>query len=92
MDTPSWRGFPPSVLTTKLVTQTSPERAQNVNAFFANYLEDAVEMWTSPVETFAQDTLTAAIDEVLNKRKSAKDALAEAQATCQAKLDETLKG
>jgi ABC-type glycerol-3-phosphate transport system substrate-binding protein len=92
MDTPAWKEFPPSVLTTKLVSATSQARAEDVNKFFADYLNDAVEMWTSPVETFAQETLTAAVDQVMNKQKSAKDALAEAQQLCQARLEETLKG
>lgn len=91
MDTPSWKGFPPTVLTTKLVSATSKERAENVNQFFADYLNDAVEMWTSPVESFANETLTAAIDKVLNKVATPKDALAEAQKLCQDKLNEALK-
>ena len=91
MDTPAWKNFPPTVLTTKLVNAVGQERAEDVHKFFADYLNDAVEMWTSPVETFAQETLSASIDEILNKRKPAKDALAEAQQRCQAKLEETLK-
>jgi multiple sugar transport system substrate-binding protein len=92
MDTPSWTKFPPATVPTKLVNATSRERAENVNQFFADYLNDAVEMWTSPVETFAQGTLGTAVEEVLNKRKSPKDALAEAQQLCQDKLNEVLKG
>jgi multiple sugar transport system substrate-binding protein len=92
MDTPAWKQFPSTVLTTKLVDQVGQARAENVNTFFADYLNDAVEMWTSPVESFAADTLNTAIGEVLSKAKAPKDALAEAQQLCQAKLDETLKG
>lgn len=92
MDTPSWKQFPSTVLTTKLIDQVGQARAENVNTFFADYLNDAVEMWTSPVESFASETLTSAVGEVLNKKKSPKEALAEAQKICQAKLDETLKG
>lgn len=92
MDTPSWKAFPPTILTTKLVNAVGQEKAQDYNSFFANYLNDAVEMWTSPVETFANDTLGSAVGEVLAKRKSPKEALAEAQALCQARLEETLKG
>jgi multiple sugar transport system substrate-binding protein len=91
MDTPSWKQFPPTVSTTKLVTAVGKERAAEVDKFFADYLNDAVEMWTSPVESFANDTLGAAVNEVLSKKKSAKDALAEAQKLCQDKLEETLK-
>lgn len=91
MDTPAWKNFPPTVLTTKLVNATSAERATDVNKFFADYLNDAAEMWTSPIESFANDTLTSAVDEVLNKKKTPKEALADAQQICQAKLEETLK-
>ena len=90
-DTPAWKQFPSSVSTTKLVDAVGKDRAANVDKFFADYLNDAVEMWTSPVESFASETLTAAVDEVLHKKKSAKDALADAQKLCQDKLDETLK-
>jgi multiple sugar transport system substrate-binding protein len=92
MDTPAWKNFPPTVLTTKLVEATSQERAENVNQFFADYLNESVEMWTSPVESFANETLTAAVDQVMNKQASPRDALAEAQKLCQDKLNETLKG
>src|SRR4029078_11844594 len=91
MDTPAWKQFPSGVVTTKLVTATSKECAADVNKFFADYLNDAVEMWTSPVESFANDTLSAAVGEGISKKKSAKDALAEVQKLCQDKLNETLK-
>jgi ABC-type glycerol-3-phosphate transport system substrate-binding protein len=92
MDTPSWKAFPPTVLTTKLVDKIGMDRAKDVNAFFADYLNDAVEMWNSPVETFASDTFGAAVDKILNKKMKVKDALAEAQSLCQNKLNTVLKG
>jgi multiple sugar transport system substrate-binding protein len=91
MDTPSWKQFPATVLTTKLIDQVGQARAENVNTFFAEYLNDAVEMWTSPVESFASETIASAIGEVMNKVKTPKEALAEAQKVCQDKLNETLK-
>jgi multiple sugar transport system substrate-binding protein len=91
MDTPAWKQFPTSVSTTKLVNAVGKDRAAEVDKFFADYLNDAVEMWTSPVESFANDTLGAAVNEALSKKKTAKDALAEAQKLCQDKLEETLK-
>jgi len=92
MDTPAWKQFPPSISTTKLVNAVGKDRAANVDKFFADYLNDAVEMWTSPIESFANDTLSSTVSEVLSKKKSAKDGLAEAQKLCQDKLNETLKG
>jgi len=91
MDTPAWRDFPEGVLTQKLVDMVGQERAQEIHNFFASYLEDAVEMWDSPIEDFASDTLDAAIDEVLHKTKTPSEALGEAQELIQAKLEETLQ-
>ncbi len=90
-DTPAWKGFPADVLTTKMVGKIGIDRAKNVHEFFAKYLNDATEMWNSPIESFASDTINSAIDNVLHKKKTPKDALKEAQDICQAKLDEVLK-
>ncbi len=91
MDTPAWKDFPSGVLTQALVDNVGQERAQEIHNFFASYLADTVDMWNSPVESFASDTLDAAIDEVLHKTKTPDQALADAQDAIQAKLDETLK-
>ncbi len=91
MDTPAWRGFPPDVLPTKLVEDVGEPKAKDYNTFFAEYLNDSIPMWNSPVESFAQETLNTAVGEVMNKVKSPKAALAEVQAACQARLDEVLK-
>jgi multiple sugar transport system substrate-binding protein len=91
LDTPAWKEIPQTVVTAKLVENTSQERAENINAFFADYLNDAVPMWNSPIEAFAQETLGAAVADVLAKAKTPKDALAEANKLCQDKLNETLK-
>jgi multiple sugar transport system substrate-binding protein len=92
MDTPAWKGFPEGVLPTKLVDEQGPERAQDIHNFFADYLNNTAEMWTSPVDSFASDTLDAAIDEVLHKTKTPDEVLAESQQIIQARLDETLRG
>lgn len=47
-------------------------------------------MWNSPINNFASDTLAAAITEVLGKVKGAQEAMDEAQALIQARLEETL--
>lgn len=91
MDTPAWKEFPKDVLTTKLVEQVGEERARDVNGFFADYLNDSVPMWNSPIESFANDTIAAMLEQVLNKAKEPRAALEEAQGICQAKLDETMQ-
>jgi ABC-type glycerol-3-phosphate transport system substrate-binding protein len=91
LDTPAWKDFPAGVLTEALVEQEGEEKAQDIHNFFAEYLNDTVLMWNSPIEDFASDTMNAAIDEVLHKTKTPAQALQEAQVLCQAKLEETLK-
>lgn len=91
MDTPAWVDFPEGVLTEKLVEEQGIERATEIHNFFADYLTNTVNMWNSPVENFANDTLEAAISEVLFKQSSPDQALATAQEQIQASLDETLQ-
>jgi multiple sugar transport system substrate-binding protein len=90
MDTPAWKNFPPAVVTERLVENIGAERAANVNAFFAEYLNDAAPMWASPVETFAQERFGEAVDRIFNKLQAPKEALAEAQQQAQEKLAEVL--
>lgn len=90
MDTPAWKQFPPTVITEKLVATIGEERAASVNAFFADYLNSAAEMWTSPVDTFATEQVSLAVEKVLRKQQSPREALAEAQQLAQAKLNEVL--
>ena len=91
MDTPAWTDFPEGVLTKKLVDAVGQERAQEVHDFFSEYLDDAVGMWDSPIEDFANDTLSQAVDEVLHKVKTPSEALADAQQVVQASLDEAMQ-
>lgn len=91
MDTPAWVDFPEDVLTEKLVDEQGIERATEIHNFFADYLNDTVNMWNSPVENFANDTLESAINEVLFKQTTPSEALASAQSLIQTRLDETLQ-
>lgn len=91
MDTPAWKGFPEGVITERLIDVVGLERAEDIHLFFADYLNDAAEMWTSPIEDFANDTFNSALDEILHKTKTPAVALAEAQALCQSRLEETLR-
>ncbi len=91
MDTPAWRGFPDGVITEKLSQVVGEVRAHDMHEFFAEYLNDAAEMWTSPIEDFANDTFASSVDEIMHKAKTPAVALAEAQALCQSRLDETLR-
>jgi ABC-type glycerol-3-phosphate transport system substrate-binding protein len=92
MDTPAWVGYPKDSVNKALVKLVGQERALDIQNFFNKQLESVSEMWTSPVESFANDNLAQAIDAVLRKKTTAAEAVAEAQKVIQAKLDETLKG
>lgn len=92
MDTPAWKAFPRDTLNKALVANLGLPRAQDVHNFFMDYLNNTAEMWTSPVEDFASDTLNSMVDEVLHLKKPADLALKEAQGVIQSKLDETIKG
>ncbi|NJN82025.1 MAG: extracellular solute-binding protein [Caldilineaceae bacterium] len=91
-DTPAWRGFPEGVVTQKLIDTQGDERAQEIHNWYADYLNSTVDMWNSPVEAFASDTLDTTISEILHKTKSPAEALSEAQARIQSHLEETMKG
>ncbi len=90
LDTPSWKEFPTDIITERLVEVHGDEKAQDINDFYANYLEDAVEMWNSPVNDFATDAFASAVDETLNKVKTPKEALDDAQNSVQAQFEEVM--
>jgi ABC-type glycerol-3-phosphate transport system substrate-binding protein len=90
-DTPAWKGASRDVVTQALIDKVGQERALDLHRFFLDALNDAADMWNSPVNAYASDTLQPAVTSVLGKAKSAQEALDEAQALIQAKLEETLK-
>jgi multiple sugar transport system substrate-binding protein len=91
MDTPAWKDFPKDVLTDKLIKSVGPEKGLDYHKFFADYLNDAADMWNSPIEQFARDTMGSAVDEILSKKKTVKEGLATAQKACAEKLAQTVK-
>jgi hypothetical protein len=91
MDTPAWNKAPADIWCKAVETMFGLERAKDFHKFYVDYLVDTAVMWTSPVEEFATNTLGQMIDEVLHKVKTPAEGLAEAQTTCQAKLEETLQ-
>jgi ABC-type glycerol-3-phosphate transport system substrate-binding protein len=91
MDTPAWKNTPKDIFTKEVERQFGAERAVDLHKFFTDYLNDTAEMWTSPIEAFAGDTLDQVIGEALHKVKSPAEALANAQELCAAKLKETVE-
>jgi maltose-binding protein MalE len=90
-DTPAWRGASRDVVTQALIDKVGEERALDLHRFFLDALEYAAPMWDSPINNFASDTLQSAVTAVLGKAKTVQEALDEAQALIQAKLEETLQ-
>lgn len=91
MDIPAWKNFPRENVNKTLAKNIGPDRAKEINNFFLDYLNDAGEFWSSPIDAFASDTLGQTVDAVLHKTKTPQAALAEAQKVIQAKLEETMK-
>ena len=61
--------------------------------FWAAQAQIATPMWDSPVQGFAHDQLTPALERILTKAASLlRTLLAETQTGCQAELEKMLQG
>lgn len=65
--------------------------AEDITQFFRGLLDIATPMWTSPVADFGNDQINQAIEKIMYKQSTPKDALAEAQSAAQDELDRVLK-
>ncbi len=92
VDISPWTEFPKDTLNVVLVDMLGLERAKQINDFFFSYLDSCCVMWNSPIEDFAANTISSAIDEALHKVKTPKQVLQEAQQLCQEKLQQVLSG
>ena len=72
------------------VEKRGEEFATEITEFFRSLLDISTPMWTSPVTDFANDQLTLAIDKIMYKEASPKDALGEAQQASQSELERVL--
>jgi hypothetical protein len=72
------------------VEKRGEEFATEITEFFRGLLDISTPMWTSPVTDFANDQLTLAIDKIMYKEASPKDALGEAQQASQSELERVL--
>ncbi len=68
------------------------EFAAEIMGFWKEQAAIATRMWNSPTQSFSNDQLTRAIERIMTKQASAKDALAEAQSASQAELEKVLAG
>ncbi len=89
-DCPVWKQFPEDRAPKDLVTRVGQEKALEFTRFVRTCLPDIVVQWNSPVDDFATDEIYRAVDQVLHKKSSAKEALDKAQEAAVAKLAEVV--
>ncbi len=77
----------PKVLPDIVVEKRGEEFATDIMAFWDAQAAITTAMWNSPIQTFATDQLSLAIERVLKNEATAQVALTEIQATCQGELD-----
>ena len=75
-----------------LVDYRGEEFATRTMEFIRSQANISAPMWNSPVQNFAADQLRRALEQMMTKAATPKDALAEAQAACQAELEKALAG
>jgi ABC-type glycerol-3-phosphate transport system substrate-binding protein len=89
-DLPANEKFPTDFVPQNLIDAVGSDKADDVNSFFLNQLNDAVPMWNSPVEDFYLDQISRALEQTFAKSATPEDALGEAQRATQAELDRVL--
>jgi multiple sugar transport system substrate-binding protein len=80
----------PDVLPQTVVDARGEEFAQEIMEFWASQADVSTAMWDSPVQGFANDRLTQAVERILTKQATPAEELASAQADCQAELESLL--
>jgi multiple sugar transport system substrate-binding protein len=94
-----WFELIPDLPTNALVPETVPtlvaekrgeEFAAEAIDFFRNQLDVVTPMWDSPVQSFALDQITLALERILTKQDTPQAVLAEIQQACQAELESVL--
>jgi ABC-type glycerol-3-phosphate transport system substrate-binding protein len=90
-DLPANKAVSKDLVPARAVEKRGQAFAQDVTDFFRKQLDISTPMWDSPVQDFANDQISRAMDQILNKKATPKDALAEAQKATQAELEKVLK-
>ena len=80
----------PETVPTLAAEKRGEEFAAETIAFFKEQLGIATPMWDSPVQGFALDQLTLALERILTKQGAPQAVLAETQQACQAELESVL--
>ena len=90
-DLPTNKLVPTDLIPQLVIDKRGQEFGADVTAFFHQQLDNATPMWTSPVVEFGHDQISTALDAILNKTATPKDALTAAQQASQAELERVLK-
>lgn len=80
----------PSMVPPTLLEKRGEAEATSIADFFKAQLEVATPMWTSPVENFANDALSRAIEQAYAHQGEPAELLAAAQKACQDELDRVM--
>ena len=80
----------PETVPTLAAEKRGEEFAAEAIGFFRDQLAVTTPMWDSPVQGFALDQLTLALERILTKQGAPQDVLAETQQACQAELESVL--
>jgi multiple sugar transport system substrate-binding protein len=90
-DLPTNRHVPRDLLPAALAAGKGEAFAQDIMTFFHDQLDMATPMWDSPVQDFATDQIRRALEQIMHKTATPKNALAEAQKSCQGALEKVFK-
>jgi ABC-type glycerol-3-phosphate transport system substrate-binding protein len=90
-DLPANKTVPANLLPAVTVKNQGKAFAQDVMTFFHHQLNVSIPLWNSPVQDFAQNELTKAVNAIMYKSSTPKQALASAQQACQNELQRVLK-
>jgi multiple sugar transport system substrate-binding protein len=90
-DLPTNRSVPQDLLPPALVAGKGEAFARDVMHFFRDQLDIATPMWDSPVQDFATDQIKRALEQIMYKVATPREALAEAQKACQGALEKVFK-
>ena len=91
-DLPANKQVPQDLLPTVTAQKRGKAFTQEVISFFRKLQDISVPMWDSPIQSFASDQIASALERVMSKAASPKQAMVDAQKACQSKLDSVLKG
>jgi len=90
-DLPTNRNVPASLVPAVAIQQRGQAYANDLTRFFHHQLDISVPMWNSPVQGFAFDQISKAVNNIMHKVAKPKDALAAAQRASQNELQRVLR-